>query len=172
MKDLDINETVDVLNTLSVKEEKKEEKKWIEVIPHGLVGGMIPNLCLMIFKEKEGSQRFAISLSHLQGQISVNQSMNKEEPLKFISELLSLMKVKLEACYFLKSSNGHVIARVFIKGHPNISSMNVKANDIIPLAVYSGCRFYCTELFMEQMLDQKIEKPLKKGFVRKPLYIN
>ena len=53
-------------STLSEKSQsnhkKADEKKWIEVIPHGLVGGMIPNLCLMVFKEKGGSKRFAISL--------------------------------------------------------------------------------------------------------------
>ncbi len=151
---------------------KTEEKKWIEFLPHGLVGGMIPNLCLMVFKEKAGSKRFAISLSRLQGQISVHQSMNREEPFRFVSELLSAMKVRVEKCYFLKCHKGIISVRVIVSGHPSIHSMDLSACDIIPFAVYSGCRFYCTDRFVMEMLDQKMEKPLKKDMMRKPFYIN
>ena len=150
----------------------KKEQKWVEVIPHGLVGGMIPNLCLMVFKEKEGSKRFAISLSRLQGQIAVHQSMNREEPFRFISEMLNAMKVRIEKCYFLKYEKGNIYVQVMVSGHPIVRSMNLNANDVIPLAVYSGCRFYCTDQFMTEMLDQKVEQPLKKGSIRKPLYLN
>ena len=153
-------------------DKKTEEKKWVEVVPHGLVGGMIPNLCLMVFKEKEGSKRFAISLSRLQGQISIHQSMHREEPFRFISELLNTMKVRIEKCYFLKFHKGSISVQVTVSGHPNIRSMNLNADDVIPFAVYSSCRFYCTDQFMMEMLDQKMEQPLKKGTMRKPLYIN
>ena len=153
-------------------DKKVQEKKWVEVIPHGLVGGMIPNLCLMVFKEKEGSKRFAISLSRLQGQIAVQQSMHREEPFRFISDLLSVMKVRIEKCYFLKCDRGNISVQVIVSGHPEIRAMNLNADDVIPFAVYSGCRFYCTEQFMMEMLDQKMEQPLKKGAIRKPLYLN
>ena len=148
------------------------EKKWIEVVPHGLVGGMVPNLCLMVFKEKEGTKRFAVSLSRLQGQISVHQSMQKEEPFRFVGELLNRMKVKIEKCYFLKYDKGNIIMQVIVSGHPGVHSINLKADDVIPFAVYSGSCFYCTEQFMMEMLDQKIEQPMKKGAIRKPLYLN
>ena len=153
-------------------DKKVKKKKWVEVIPHGLVGGMVPNLCLMVFKEKEGSKRFAISLSRLQGQIAVHQGMNREEPFRFMSELLSAMKVRIDKCYFLKYEKNNIYVQVKISGHPVVHSMNLNANDVVPFAVYSGCRFYCTEDFMLEMLDQKMEQPLKKGSMRKPLYLN
>ncbi len=153
-------------------DKKTKEKNWVEVIPHGLVGGMIPNLCLMVFKEKEGSKRFAISLSRLQGQISVHQSMQKEEPFRFISDLLNVIKVRIEKCYFLKYEKGNINVQVILSGHPAVHSMSLNADDVIPFAVYSGCRFYCTDRFMMEMLDQKIEQPLKKNAIRKPLYLN
>ena len=153
-------------------DKKLKEKQWVEVIPHGLVGGMIPNLCLMVFKEKEGSKRFALSLSRLQGQISVHQSINREEPFRFVSELLASMKVRVEKCYFLNCENGKIDMQVIVSGHPEVHSLNLKAGDVIPFAVYSGCRFYCTDQFMLKMLDQKMDRPLKKGSMRKPLYLN
>ena len=149
-----------------------EGDKWVEVIPHGLVGGMVPHLCLMIFKEKGGSKRFAVSLSRLQGQISVQQSINKEEPFRFVGNLLGAMKVRIEKCYFLKCAQGSISVQVILSGHPAVRSMNLNANDVIPLAVYSGCRFYCTDQFMADMLDQKMERPLKRDFMRRPAYMN
>ncbi len=167
-----LEKTVSTLKKQVPPHKTTEKNKWIEVIPHGLVGGMIPNLCLMVFKEKEGSKRFAISLSRLQGQISVHQSMRREEPFRFISELLSTMKIKVEKCYFLKCEKGNISVQVIITGHPAVRSMNLYADDVIPFAVYSTCRFYCTEQFMIDVLDQKMEQPLKKGSMRKPLYLN
>ena len=152
--------------------QKKQVKKWVEVVPHGLVGGMVPDLCLMVFKEKRGSKRFALSLSHLQGQISVQQSMNKEEPFRFIANMLSAMKVRLERCYFLKSQKGGILAKLVLSGHPELQSLDVKAGDVIAFAIYSGCRFFCTEKFIMDMLDQKMERPLSKKAARKPLYLN
>lgn len=167
-----VQESEGTLTGRCQSDKELEKRKWIEVVPHGLVGGMIPNLCLMVFKEKEGSKRFAISLSRLQGQISVHQSMNREEPFRFVSELLNAIKVRIEKCYFLKCYKGNISVRVIVKGHPGIRSMNLNADDVVPFAVYSGCRFYCTDQFIMQMLDQKMEQPLKKGVMRKPLYLN
>ena len=176
MKEIEIKQSNSVVSfvqdTSTEKKEKASKKEWIEVIPHGLVGGMIPNLCLMVFKEKKGSKRFAISLSRLQGQISIHQSMNREEPFRFISELLNAMKVRIEKCYFLGCHKGNISVEVVVRGHPNVHSMNLNANDVVPFAVYLGCRFYCTDEFMGTMLDQKMERPLQKGAMRKPLYIN
>ena len=110
--------------------------------------------------------------SRLQGQISVHQSMNREEPFRFVSELINAMKVRIEKCYFLKCQKGNISVQVIISGHPSVHSMDLNADDVIPFAVYSGCRFYCTDQFIMEMLDQKIEQPLKKGVMRKPFYLN
>ena len=173
MKDVELKVSDGILSVMKKPEgtlkkksrsdnKKINEKEWIEVIPHGLVGGMIPNLCLMVFKEREGSKRFAISLSRLQGQISVHQSMNREEPFRFVSELLNAVKVRIEKCYFLKCQRGIISVQVIVSGHPSIHSMDLKADDVIPFAVYTGCRFYCTDQFIMEMLDQKMEQPVEK----------
>ena len=146
--------------------------KWIEVVPHGLVGGMIPNLCLMVFKEKEGSKRFAVSLPPLQGKIALNQSLNREEPFRFVSELLGAIKIRIEKCFFLQNNKGCILVQVMISGHPSVHSLQLTAGDVIPFAVYSGCQFYCTKKFINEMLDQKMDQPLSKNVVRKPLYLN
>ena len=166
-----VNKVSDNLAKGKKRDQEKKVNEWVEVIPHGLVGGMIPNLCLMVFKEKEGSKRFAISLSRLQGQISVHQSMNKEEPYRFIVDLLNAMKVRIEKCYFLKYNKGNINVQIIVSGHPDMHSISLNANDVIPFAVYSGCCFYCTDQFMLEMLNQKMEQPLRKS-TRKPLYLN
>ncbi len=146
--------------------------EWIEVVPHGLVGGMIPNLCLMVFKEKTGSKRFAISLPPLQGKIALNQSLNREEPFRFVSELLGAIQIRIEKCFFLQNNKGCISVQVMISGHPSVHSLQLTASDVVPFAVYSGCQFYCTKKFINEMLDQKVDQPLSKSVIRKPLYLN
>ena len=146
--------------------------KWIEIIPHGLVGGMIPNLCLMVFKEKSGSKRFAISLPPLQGKIALNQSLNREEPFRFISELLNALQVRIEKCFFIKNNKGCILVQIMLSGHPTVHSLQFTASEIIPFAVYSSCQFYCTKNFITEMLDQKIEPSHSNTVQRKPVYLN
>jgi len=126
----------------------------------------------MVFKEKAGSRRFAVSLPPLQGKIALNQSLNREEPFRFVGELLNSMGVRVEKCYFLQSDGGRIAVRVVITGHSEVHSLNLAASDAIPFAVYSGCRFYCTKQFISEILDQKLEQPLQQEVVGKPLYLN
>ncbi len=149
-----------------------EKKKWLEVIPHGLVGGMMPNLCLMVFKEKSGSKRFALSLSQLQGKISLDQSLNREEPFRFIGEIFNAVGISIEKCYFLSNEKGFIRVQVFVSGTGGKHCLSLQANDVIPFAIYSGCRFFCTSKFISEMLEQKLDHPLKKHSIRKPLYLN
>ena len=150
--------------------QKATENQWIEVAPHGLVGGMVPHLCLMVFRETEGSKRFAIPLSHLQGQMAMQEGTDTEDPFRFMNDLLNTLNVRVLKCYFLSYEKGHISTQVVLSGQAK--SLIVNASDIIPFAVYSGCRFYCTEGFIKDMRDQKIEQPLKQMLTPKPLYLN
>ncbi len=152
------------------KAQKATKSQWLEVAPHGLVGGMVPDLCLMIFKELEGSKRFAIPLSHLQGQMAVQEGTDKEDPFRFMNDLLNALHVRVLKCYFLSCEKGHISTQVVLSGQTK--SLTVNASDIIPFAVYSGCRFFCTEGFIRDMRDQKMEQPLKQMMIPKPLYLN
>ena len=147
-------------------------KDFIEVNPHGLVGGMMPDLCLMVFKEKKGAKRFALPLSYLQGQISLHQNMNQEDPFRFIGEILNTMKLNLEKCYFFKDSRGVIFAKLVFTSPEGEKSFNVKAGEALSFAVHSGAKFFCTKSFIEDMMDQKMEQPLKKHELRRPLYLN
>ena len=152
---------------------KKAGRGWVEVVPHGLVGGMVPQLCLMVFKEKKGLRRFAVPLSPIQGQISLEQSLHREEPFRFAADLFEAMKVKMQKCYFLKNHGSFATVQIHFSGHPHLSSVTLKAGDVIPFAMYSGLRFFCTPSFFTEMLDQKMEpSTLKKQSLKKPLYIN
>ena len=151
---------------------KKAKNLWREVAPHGLVGGMVPNICLMIFRNKSGDKKFAIPLSHLQGEIAVQQGTSKEEPFRFMTELLENLKMKVSKCYFLKYEKGYIKTKVELHGHDPLPSMIINASDIIPFAIYSGCRFYCTDEFIQEMQDQKMESSLIKNAIQKPDYLN
>ena len=164
-----------IIQALDKKEASKKKSKnsqWIEVAPHGLVGGMVPNVCLMVFRNKEGDKKFAIPLSQLQGEITVQQGTSKEEPFRFITELLDVLKTKVSKCYFIKYEKGYVKTKVDLHGHGPLPSMTMNANDIIPFAIYSGCEFYCTDKFIKEMQSQEMASPLKNGSMQKPDYLN
>ena len=161
-------------NPIKKPKRPQKSKDWIEVKPHGLVGGMIPDLCLLVFKEKDGSNRFALSISHIQAEISISRGQsNNDEPFRFVTYLLNRLKVYPTACYFMTDISQGVRVEMVFKGNPQLNSVCLNANDVIPFAIYSGCRFFCTPEFMLQMLDQKVEKTLQKEMImKKPQFLN
>ena len=116
------------------------KNNWLEVTPYSVVGGMIPDFCLMVFKEKQGSKSFAIPLSHLQGDILAH---HEEEPFRFTKELLSALNIYVGKCFFFNGKKGEVKAQLMLSGEStSLSSIILNASDIIPFAIRMGCRFF------------------------------
>ncbi len=153
--------------------EKQKQATWLEVIPHGLVGGMIPNICIMVFREKTSSNSFAVPMSSVQAKIIINQGSKKGDPFRFIKELLRALNLRINECY-LQQEKKQILARVVIKDSNDsvVQSLQLPAGDIIPCAMYIGCSFYCTKQFIKAMLDQEIDVRLSDLPSKKPLYLN
>ena len=143
----------------------------MEVSPHGLVG-LLPDICLMVFKNKAGNKKFGISLSPLQGEMTIQQGSSQEEPFRFMTDLLEKLNIKINKCYFLSCKKGHIKTKVELKSLASLSSLLTNARDIIPLAIHSHCRFYCTDKFIEDMQDQKMQILPKKSSIQRPKYLN
>lgn len=149
----------------------KNEKKWIEVIPYGLVGGMVPGLSLIVFKEKKGEKRFAIWLSRLQSQIAVQQGLRKEETFSFFNSLLRSLGVQPKKCYFTKNKNGEQFVEVHFEGEKKIS-LNFKADESLSFCIYHHCRFFCTLEFMDSMREVRMKKHMNQIKRESPVYLN
>lgn len=124
---------------------KKTNRKWISVVPYGIIGGMIPGASTIMFKKKQGKGHFSIWLSDLQSRIAVEQSLNKERPFHFVQKILSATKNKPKKCYFLERKNDRDIVLISFEG--NIKNIKFYADEIIAFCILNHCEFFCSKEF-------------------------
>ncbi|MDE0151022.1 MAG: hypothetical protein OXK80_00800 [Bdellovibrionales bacterium] len=144
---------------------------WIEVVPYGLVGGMAPGLSVLVFREKNGDNRFAIWLSKLQSQIAIEQGLRKEETFSFLNALLDAVNVQPKRCYFVKNKNGEQYVKVHFEGEKKFA-LTLKADQSLSFCIYHNCRFFCTMKFIESMREVRAGKHTKKVKREPPIYLN
>ena len=151
-------------------ETAKENKKWIEVIPYGLVGGMIPEASTMLFKKKEGLGRFAVWLSELQSRMAIEQNLNKEKVFDFAHKILKAGGNLPKECFFLKHEGGRERVRLSFNGC--LKPLDFYADEVICFCMMSRCRFFCLPEFFKRPKNGIPSRFRKKALSEKPLYLN
>lgn len=150
---------------------KKTNKKWIEVIPYGIVGGMIPAASTMLFKRKNGEDRFVIWFSELQSRIAIEQNLNKEKVFSFIQKILKASGCTPKHCFFIRKEQGRDIVRLSFKN--SLKPLEFYADEVISFCMINNCRFFCTSEFFQQHNGEIPKRFRKNSLVSKtPMYLN
>lgn len=148
-----------------------KKNKWIEVIPHGIAEGMGPGISLIVFKEKEGEERFGICLSKLQSEIAFQQGVRREQIFSFLNPLLKSLDAYPKACYFHTDGNKDPYLEIAFGGEANLK-LRFKARESLVFSIYHKCQFFCTSSFIDEMRELKFDASFKKVKKDSPLNLN
>lgn len=153
------------------KKTNTNKNKWIEIIPYGIVGGMIPDASTMLFKRKKGEGRFVVWFSELQSRIAIDQNLNKEKVFSFVEKILGASGQLPKYCFFVKTDQGRDVVQISFEG--SLKPLKFYADEIITFCMMSNCRFFCTPDFFKQQSRGEIPKRFqKRSLGSKPLYLN
>lgn len=155
---------------LDTKSKKSKKIQWLEIVPYGIVGGMIPDVSTLLFKRKKGEGRFVVWLSELQSRIAIEQSLNKEQPFGFIQKILSSNKYEPTKCFFIKKDQGRDCVIVTFKG--GLKPLSFYADEIVSFCILNKCRFFCTKNFLRQTHHEIPQRFKEKALKQKPAYLN
>ena len=150
---------------------KKKQSRWIEVVPYGIVGGMISEASTMVFRQKTGVGRFSVWLSELQSHIAVSQSLNKEQPFDFVQKILSANKILPKNCFFIETKNERDIVAVTFS-EKNGKALKFYADEVISFCILNNCRFFCTKEFLNETRRGLPQRFRQKVMEKKPFYLN
>ena len=147
------------------------KKKWIEIIPYGIVGGMIPSASTMLFKKKDGEGRFMVWFSELQSRIAIEQNLNKEKVFGFVQKILKASGNLPKYCFFIKTEHGRDLVQLSFNSA--LKPLKFYADEVISFCMMNNCRFFCTIEFLKQHSKGEIPKRFRKQPLgNKPLYLN
>ena len=158
------------MKEIKKSKEKTAKKNWIEIIPYGIVGGMVPEASTMLFKRKKGDGRFIIWLSELQSRIAVDQNLNRERPFHFIQKILEKTKSYPKNCFFVETDQGRDI--VVITFQSSLKPIRFYADEVISFCILNKCRFFCTKNFLKESHRELPNRFKQKMLEQKPIYLN
>ena len=154
-----------------MKKTNIDKKKWIEVIPYGIVGGMIPDASTMIFKKKGGEGRFVVWFSELQSRIAIDQNLNKEKVFAFVQKILKASNSLPKYCFFVKTEQGRDVVQLSF--NHSLKPLQFYADEVISFCMMNDCRFFCTAEFFKQQTRGEIPKRFRRQSLgNRPLYLN
>ena len=154
------------------KKTSPNKKKWIEIVPYGIVGGMIPDASTMLFKRKAGSERFVVWFSELQSRIAIDQNLNKEKVFSFVQKILKANDSLPKYCFFVGTDQGRDIVKLSFNN--SLKPIQFYADEVISFCMMNNCRFFCTAEFFKNQSKGEIPKRFrnKQSLGNKPLYLN
>ncbi|MGI9548874.1 MAG: hypothetical protein ACR2M7_02700 [Bdellovibrionales bacterium] len=153
-----------------IKNTKSQKHNWVEIVPYGIVGGMIPQASTVLFKKKKGEGRFIVWLSELQSRIAIEQNLNKEQPFYFVQKILEKMKSQPKNCFFIKEDKGRDIVVVTFSG--SLKPIRFYADEILSFCLLNKCKFFCTKDFFKQSHRELPKRFKQKILEQKPMYLN
>ena len=151
-------------------ENTAKKRTWVEIIPYGIVGGMVPNASTMIFKKKNGTERFVVWFSELQSRIAIDQNLNKEKVFDFVRKILEVSGIFPKYCFFLKTDRGRDIVKLSFNNH--LKPIQFYADEVISFCMVNNCRFFCKDEFFRQTREEVPKRFQKQVLYDKPVYLN
>lgn len=153
---------------------KKKQTRWIEVVPYGIVGGMVAEASSMVFRQKAGVGRFSVWLSELQSRMAVSQSLNQEQPFDFVQKILKANKILPRNCFFVETKDDRdIVVVTFSEGQSEIrKALKFYADEVISFCISNNCRFFCTKEFLNESRRGLPRRFQQKVMEKKPFYLN
>ncbi|MCZ0932306.1 MAG: hypothetical protein OXJ52_04030 [Oligoflexia bacterium] len=150
---------------------KKKKNQWIEVIPYGIVGGMIPSASTMLFKRKNGEDRFVVWFSELQSRIAIEQNLNKEKVFSFAQKILKASDCIPKCCFFVRKEQGRDVVRLSFNN--SLKPLEFYADEVISFCMLNNCRFFCVSEFFQEHSGEIPKRFRKHSLLSKtPMYLN
>jgi len=149
---------------------KTHKKKWIEIVPYGIIGGMIPEASTILFKKKKGEGRFVVWLSELQSRIAIDQNLNKERVFSFVQTILKANNCLPKCCFFIETKQGRDLVQLSFQN--NSKPLQFYADEVIAFCMMNNCQFFCTHDFFKQSREEIPKRFRTQPLDNKPLYLN
>lgn len=147
-----------------------KKKEWLEIIPYGIVGGIIPEASTILFKRKKGEERFVVWFSELQSRIAIDQNLQKEKIFDFAYKIMKSSGCLPKYCFFIKTDQGRDIVKLSFG--KSLKPLQFYADEVISFCMMSHCRFFCREDFFKQARGEIPQRFRSQALDNKPLYLN
>lgn len=131
------------------EEETFHQKDLIQLLPFGLnVDGSRPFLLL---HDKTHEHTLPVAINPLEAGVTLSQANRSIAPVtthKFTKELLQSLGIQIRQCVFVEIKGAHQYVRLYMSGHPQMSSLKIRADEAMSLCLYLEVPLLASKAFI------------------------
>lgn len=165
MKDetkLGIFEPQFVFQNQDQEEEFFHQKDLIQLFPYGVSFGTDPQRPFILFKDSQLEYTLPVPVNPLEAGLLINQSNKMAHPYSphhVTLELLKGLGISVKQCVFVEIKGTHQFVRLYLSGHPSLTSLKVRADEALSLSLYLNCPIFATKNFIgkSKMMSAQLE---------------
>lgn len=165
------------------EEEVFHQKDLIELQVYGISLNPDPNHPFLLLKDKTETYVLSVMVNPLEAGVTLTQSNKSIKPVtphRFASELLKSLNMEIVQCVFVQIKGTHQYVRLYLKGHPKLSSLKFRADEVMSLVLHFNIPIYASKAFIEKSkvlnvhiegLSQKLTQSTKISLKDQPYVI-
>lgn len=176
---LDLNQIMKGQIFFSTEKEDEEifhQNDLIQLFPFGVSLTTDNHRPFLLLKDQSQEYTLPVALSPLEAGITLGQ-FNKQHlpvsPHKFTHELMKSLQIKAVQAVFVQIKGVSQYLRIYLNGHPQVSSLKVKADEAMSLCLSLNIPLFATKNFINQskLLNAQIEG-LTQGLLKNQRILN
>ena len=136
-----------------VDEEVFHQKDLIQLFPFGVSLTSDASRPFLLLKDEKQIHTLPVALSPLEAGIAIGQSHRGKSPTsphRFTEALLKSLDIQPTQAVFVQIKGVHQYLRIYLKGHPRMSSLKVRADEAMSLCLHLGLPIFATLSFINQ----------------------
>jgi Uncharacterized conserved protein len=165
------------------KEESFHQKDLIQLFPFGLSVSTDAMRPFLLLKDESQEHTLPVALSPIEAGVALSQSNRailQGSPHRFTSELIESLGIEIKQCVFVEIKGSHQYVRLYLNGHPKMTSMKLRADEAMSLCLHLGTPLFATKTFISRSrtMATEVEQSMQNMSLmnaihdKKGLYLN
>jgi hypothetical protein len=151
----------------AVEEETFHQRDLVQLFPYGLSVTADVNRPFLLLKDESQELTLSVGVTPIDAGVLLSQSnkmLLESSPHKFLLILLQSLHMEIKQAVFVEIKGAHQYVRLFVSGHPQMSSIKLRADEAMSLCLYLNIPLYSTRAFIgrSRHLVTEIESGAKK----------
>lgn len=133
------------------EEEIFHQKDLIQLLPYGLSMTTDAARPVLLLRDEAHAYTLPVALSPIEAGISLSQSnklLRESSPHKFAATLMSSLGIDIKQAVFVEIKGADQYLRLYMSGHPRMSSVKLRAEEVMSLCLYLDVPLYATKNFI------------------------
>lgn len=151
----------------SKEEEVFHQKDLIQLFPYGLSVTTDAARPFLLLKDEAHQYTLPVAVTPIDAGVALSQS-NKEilqsSPHKFTTLMMQSLGIEIKQAVFVEIKGSHQYLRLYLSGHPQMSSIKLRADEAMSLCLYLGVPLFATKSFIgrSQVMSAEVQSGAQK----------